>query len=305
MSAAEPTATGRRAGSAAARGSLGDDAGTRGGGWLTAMGGRLLLSEVGMLLRRRRNQLMLLALALIPTVIGIAVKATENSSSNASGLIGSIADNGIFVSFTALVVVIPIFLPMAISVVVGETVAGEAGSGTLRYLLSVPVGRTRLLAVKFLAVAVWCVLISAVVALAGLVVGFILFPAGRVTLLSGTQTSLIGGLGRLTVVVGYAALMMLAIAAVGLFISTLTEVPIAAMAATLGVAIIMQVLVAVPQLHALHPWLISNYLLGFSDVLRDPLSFTGLTHGVLAAIGYVGVFCSLAWARFTTKDITS
>jgi ABC-2 type transport system permease protein len=155
------------------------------------------------------------------------------------------------------------------------------------------------------AVGFWCLLISAVVAAAGLVIGFILFPAGRVTLLSGTQTSLIAGLGRLSVVVGYAALMMLAIAAVGLFISTLTEVPIAAMAATLGAAIVMQVLVAVPQLHALHPWLISDYLLGFADVLRDPLSFNGLTHGVLAALGYVAVFCSLAWARFTTKDITS
>jgi ABC-2 type transport system permease protein len=272
---------------------------------LALLGGRLLVSEILMVLRRRRNQLMLVALALIPIIIGIAVKATTHGGSSADGLIGNITDNGIFVSFTALVVVIPIFLPMAVAVVVGETIAGEAGAGTLRYLLTVPVGRTRLLAVKFLAVASWCALIAATVAGAGLVIGFILFPAGKVTLLSGTQTTLIGGLGRLLVVVGYAALMMIALAAVGLFISTLTEVPVAAMAASLGAAITMQVLVAVPQLHALRPWLISNYFLDFGDMLRDPLVFNGLTDGVLAALAYIVIFFALAWARFAGKDITS
>ncbi|MGX7677346.1 ABC transporter permease [Jatrophihabitans sp. DSM 45814] len=267
------------------------------------LGGRLLATEITLLLRRRRNQLILVALAAIPIIIGVAVKLTNDSGEG--GLIGNITDNGIFVSFTALVVVIPIFLPMAVSVVVGETIAGEAGSGTLRYLLTVPVGRTRLLVVKFLAVACWCLLIAGIVALAGLAIGFALFPAGKVILLSGTQTSLIGGLGRLVLVVGYAALMMLAVSAVGLFISTLTEVSIAAMAATLGVAITMQVLVAVPQLHALRPWLISNYFLDFDDVLRDPLTFGGLGRGAVAALAYIAIFFSLAWARFTSKDVTS
>jgi ABC-2 type transport system permease protein len=259
-----------------------------------------------MVLRRRRNQLILLALIAIPVVIGVAVKlTTEPGPGGPTGLIGDITNNGIFVSFTALVVVIPVFLPMAVSVVVGESIAGEASSGTLRYLLAVPVSRTRLLLVKFTAVAIWCLVISSVVALAGLVIGFALFPAGPVTLLSGTQTSLVGGIGRLALVVGYAALMMLAIAAIGLFISTLTEVPIAAMAAVLAVAILMQVLVAVPQLHVLRPWLISNYLLTFADVLRDPLSLAGLGSGIRLALGYTVLFWLLAWARFSTKDVSS
>jgi ABC-2 type transport system permease protein len=274
-------------------------------GPLPRLGGRLLLSEIGMVMRRRRNQLILVTLAAIPIIIGTAVKLAAPSGSDAGALIGNITHNGIFVSFTALVVVIPIFLPMAVAVVVGETVAGEANLGTLRYLLVVPVGRTRLLVTKFLAVGFWCLATALTVAIAGLAIGFALFPRGKVTLLSGTETSMLGGLGRLSVVVGYAALMMLAIAAMGLFISTLTEVPIAAMAATLAAAITMQVLVAVPQLHAVHPWLISRYLLAFGDVLRDPLSFAGLTHGCLAALAYVGVFFALAWARFTTKDVSS
>ncbi|HEX4729207.1 MAG TPA: ABC transporter permease [Jatrophihabitans sp.] len=265
---------------------------------------RLVTSEIGMLLRRRRNQLMLLVLAAIPIIIGVAVKLTT-SRGDAGGLIGNITDNGIFVAFTALVVVIPIFLPMAVSVVVGESIAGEAGSGTLRYLLVVPVSRTRLLVTKLIAVAVWCLLIVLVVVLAGLAIGFALFPAGQVTLFSGTQISLAAALGRLAIMVGYASLMMLAIAAVGLFISSLTEVPIAAMAAVLAAAIIMEVLIAVPQLHSIRPWLISGSFLSFADLLRDPLTLSGLQHGTWLALAYLVIFAALAWARFTTKDVSS
>jgi ABC-2 type transport system permease protein len=264
---------------------------------------RLVASEIGMVLRRRRNQLMLLLLAAIPIIIGVAVKLTTNGQ--AGGLIGNITDNGIFVAFTALVVVIPVFLPMAVSVVVGESIAGEAGSGTLRYLLVVPVSRTRLLVTKLIAVTVWCLLIVSVVVLAGLAIGFALFPAGQVTLFSGTQISLAAALGRLAIMVGYASLMMLAIAAIGLFISSLTEVPIAAMAAVLAAAIIMQVLVAVPQLHSIRPMLISGSFLSFADLLRDPLTLSGLRHGTLLALAYLVIFAALAWARFTTKDVSS
>ena len=45
-------------------------------------------------------------------------------------------------------------LPLVVAVVAGDSLAGEAGYGTLRYLLSCPAGRTRLLSVKY--VASWC-----------------------------------------------------------------------------------------------------------------------------------------------------
>ena len=48
----------------------------------------------------------------------------------------------------ALALVLPVFLPVAVAVVAGDAIAGEAASGTLRYLLARPVGRTRLLGAK-------------------------------------------------------------------------------------------------------------------------------------------------------------
>ncbi len=60
-----------------------------------------------------------------------------------------------FLTFVALSLLLILVLPVVVAVVSGDSVAGEAGYGTLRYLLAVPAGRTRLLAVKFAAIAVW------------------------------------------------------------------------------------------------------------------------------------------------------
>ena len=52
--------------------------------------------------------------------------------------IGRVTGNGLFLVFTALTVSLPFFLPLIIGVVAGDSIAGEAGLGTLRYLLTVP-----------------------------------------------------------------------------------------------------------------------------------------------------------------------
>ncbi len=65
-----------------------------------------------------------------------------------------LAGNGVFLTFIALSTLLILVLPVVVAVVAGDSVAGEAGYGTLRYLLAVPAGRTRLLAVKFAAIVV-------------------------------------------------------------------------------------------------------------------------------------------------------
>jgi ABC-2 type transport system permease protein len=267
---------------------------------------RLLRSELGMVFRRRRNQVVLAVLGAVPILIAVAVRLTSGPP-NGQGppFLDQIAGNGVFVAFTALTVVLPLFMPLAISVVSGDAVAGEASLGTLRYLLVVPVARTRLLLVKYAGVLAYCLAAAFGVAAVGAAIGLALFPVGPVTLLSGTQVPLIAGLGRLVLVALYVAASMAAVGAIGLFVSTLTESPVAAMATTTVLAIASQVVDSVPQLHAVHPWLFSHYWLDFGDLLRDPIATGGVLRGLLAAGLYVGVFGSLAWSRFAGKDVSS
>jgi len=260
-----------------------------------------------MVFRRRRNQVILATLAAVPVLIAVAVRlaAPPHDPSEGPPFLYAIAGNGVFVALTSLTVVLPLFLPLAVAVVSGDSVAGEASLGTLRYLLVVPVSRTRLLVVKYAGAVAYCVVAALTVGAVGAGIGALLFPVGPVTLLSGVQVPLATGLVRVALVAAYVAAMMAGLAMIGLFVSTLTESPIAAMATTAVLAVTSQVLDSVPQLSWLHPWLFSHYWLDFSDLLRDPISVDGPVRGLLVTFAYGLVFGTLAWSRMTTKDVSS
>jgi ABC-2 type transport system permease protein len=261
-------------------------------------------SEMWLVLRRRRNQILLAVLAVVPIFIGVAVRVSNPAGGDGPQFIGRVTGNGLFLVFTAITVAIPFFLPLIVAVVSGDSIAGEAGLGTLRYVLTVPVGRGRLLTVKTLAIATFTALSVILVAFIGLITGAVLFGLHALVLLSGDTVSLGNGLIRTLGVVAYVTIALFALAAGGLFISTLTENAIAAMAATVSIAIFSALLDAVPQLSAIHPALLTDHWLGFGELLRSSISWPDLGSWTGIHLGYAAVFLSLAWSRITTKDIT-
>ncbi|MEV8637722.1 ABC transporter permease [Streptosporangium sp. NPDC051023] len=269
---------------------------------------RLLASEVGLTFRRPRNIAMLAVLALIPVLIGVALRAFAGSGDGDGGgpaIFTRITGNGLFLTFAALSLLVQLLLPVAVAVVGGDSIAGEAGIGTLRYLLAAPAGRTRLLAVKYANAVVFCLAAVSVIALSALIAGLVLFPAGPITLLSGGTIPLVDGLLRIGLVVLYVTAGMAALAAVALAFSTLTEVAVGAIASTVVLVIVAQVLGVIPQLSVLQPYLLTHWWGGFDAVLRDPVATGDMGQGLLVFAAYIVVFGSVAWARFTGKDISS
>jgi ABC-2 type transport system permease protein len=249
---------------------------------------------------------MLGALAAVPILIAITVRVTRAGSGGAGpAFLDRIENNGLFTVFVALGVCVPLFLPLTIGVVAGDTVAGEASNGTLRYLLIAPASRVRLLAVKYVGAAVFSLAATLIVCIAGALIGLLLFPSGSVTLLSGTSVSIGDALLRSLLIALYVTVSLLGLSAIGLFVSTLTDVPVGAMAATIILAVASEVLDQLPQLDWLHPWLFSNYWLDFADMLRDPISWTNFGQNALLQAGYFIVFAALAFGRFSQKDILS
>ncbi|MFZ1287316.1 MAG: ABC transporter permease, partial [Candidatus Phosphoribacter sp.] len=96
-----------------------------------------------------------------------------------------------------------------------------------------------------------------------------------------------------------------ALAAVGLFVSTLTEQPMAATITVMIFVILSWVLEGIEQLSWLQPWLIVHEWMSFGDLLRDPINLDGAGRGLWVALAYALVFVSAAWARLAGKDITS
>ncbi|MFZ3559212.1 ABC transporter permease [Streptomyces sp. BH055] len=270
----------------------------------------LLRSELTVTLRRWRTLALLAVLAGVPVLIGVAVKIETSGDGAAGGgggpaFIAQITNNGLFLVFTALAATLPFFLPMSVGVVAGDAVAGEANAGTLRYLLVAPAGRTRLLLTKYATVLAFCLLATLVVAVSALLTGALLFPLGDVVTISGTRIGFGEGLWRAFLIALVVAASLVGIAAVGLFISTLTGSGIAAMATTVGLLITVQILDQIPQLHAIQPYLFSHQWLSFADLMRAPVYWDDVVENLELQALYAAVFGSAAWARFTTKDITA
>src|SRR3954465_13499010 len=262
----------------------------------------LFASELRLVFGRARTWALLAVLAAVPVMVGVAIRLS--SSTDAEGFLGAVAGNGLFLVVGSLGLSLPFFLPTAVTVISGESLAGEASLGTLRNLLTAPAGRSRLLAAKMVALAIFCLVATMTIWLSGLIVGFILFPVGDVLLLSGSTVSLGEGLLRALGIAVVISLSLLGLAGIGLFVSSLTSTPLAAMAATFGAFIVLGILTAIPQLHAIHPWLLMFRWQSFADLLRDPPYWHDIGLNLLVQAAYLVVFYTAAWARITSRDIT-
>jgi ABC-2 type transport system permease protein len=223
--------------------------------------------------------------------------------------LSAVLTDGTLFPLAALAIVLPLFMPVAVAVVAGDAVAGEAQAGTLRYVLTRPVGRTRLLVAKLVSVLAFVLLAVVVVAAVGYVVGRLLLGGGDaaalVTGVSGTSLTSAQIIERTLMSVVYVSLSMLGVAAMALLLSTFTDSPLGAALGALAFLIASTLLLTLDAASALQPYLPTRYWLSFVDLFRDPILWRDLVRGVLLQGVYVAVFLGAAWANFTTKDITS
>jgi ABC-2 type transport system permease protein len=210
-----------------------------------------------------------------------------------------------------------------VAVVAGDSIAGEAGSGMLRYLLARPVGRTRLLVAKLIALVAYT--LTAVIAVAGTsyLTGRLLFGAQPVavtsrgvtssaiaanmaaTSLSGTSLTPGDVLIRTVGAIAFITVSMLGVGAIALFLSTVTDSALGAALGALAALVTSQVLVALNAAASVSPYLPTRYWLAWIDFFREPILWRNIDRGFAVQGVYVVVLLAAAWANFATKDITS
>jgi len=269
----------------------------------------MIAVELIKMLIRPRTWMIIGMLVALPTLVAVLLAVTELGPRPGTGppFLSAVLSDGTLFPLAALGVVLPLFLPIAVAVLGGDAIAGESQTGTLRYLLVRPVGRTSLLLAKLVTVVAFVLLAVLVVAGVSYLEGRLLLgtaPAtGTVSLSGSTLTQ--QDLGwRTTLALGYVVICMLGVAAVALFLSTVTTSSIAAALGTVGVLIASTVLLGLDAAAALHPYLPTRYWLAFVDLFRDPIMWRDVQRGLVVQLSYLVVFTLAAWASFTTKDIT-
>ena len=282
--------------------------------------------ELVKLARRPRNWVSLALLCGLPVLVAVFVVVTHLVPPPGQGptLLSDVLSSGNLYPAAALAIVLPVFLPIAVAVVGGDSIAGEAGSGMLRYLLARPVGRARLLTAKLVALVVYVLTAVVLVAVTAYLTGIALFGAAPVTAptgggtlaapspvaaaatsLSGTAVTPAGLVLRIAGAVAFIAVSMLGVGAIALFLSTVTNSPLAAALGALAALITSQVLVTLNSANAVAPYLPTRYWLAWIDFFRQPILWRNIDRGLAVQAVYVVVFVAAAWAHFATKDVTS
>jgi ABC-2 type transport system permease protein len=266
--------------------------------------------ELRKLLRRPRTWIIILLIDALPTLVAVLLAVTDIGPRPGAGpaFLSAVLSNGRLFPAAALAIVLPLFLPVSVAVVAGDSVAGEAQAGTLRYLLARPVGRTRLLVAKLVAVLVFVLLAVVIVTVTAYFVGTHLFgdaPLGVTTTVSGTPLTPRQAVLRTLLAMLYVALSMLGVAAMALFLSTLTDSPLGAALGALAFLVTSSLLLTLDAAQALRPYLPTRYWLSFVDVFRQPILWRDLTRGVALQAVYLVVLLGAAWANFATKDVKS
>ena len=143
------------------------------------------------------------------------------------------------------------------------------------------------------------------VAVSAYVVGITLFGSAPVASTSGPEFTTSGAALRITLTVLYVGWLMVGVGAVTLFLSTVTDSPLAAALGAVGLLVASSVLVGLEASASVQPYLPTRYWLAFVDFFRDPVPTREIFRGVALQAVYVGVLLLAAWANFTTRDVTS
>ena len=303
----------------------------------------MITVELVKLLRRPRTWISVVLTCALPFMVAVFITITHlvPPPGQGSAFLSAVLQDGALYPAAALALVLPVFLPVAVAVVAGDSIAGEATGGTLRYLLVRPVGRTRLLVAKLVSVTVYVLLVVLAVTFTAYATGvFLLGPSvaaavgqapgvpggpaggavpglagqaptagqaagGAVTSLSGAPLSLLQLTERTAGAIAFITVSMLGVAAIALFLSTITDSALGSALGALAALVASEVLVTLNAATVVQPYLPTRYWLSFVDLYRDPILWSNVSRGIALQAVYLGVLLLAAWANFTTRDVTS
>jgi len=270
-----------------------------------------VIVELQRQLRRRRTVFGLLGIAAVPVLLAIAFVLSGDGGDGGgggggdpTGLFDLATASGLNFALMSTAATAPFLLLAVVALFTGDTVSSEASWGSLRYLLTRPVPRSRLLARKFAVGVLLSVVAALLVPLSGLIAGTLAFGWGDVQTPFG-MLSAGPALGRLLAIVAYLAWSSAWVAGIAFAWSTVTDAPVGAVAGTIVLVIVVQILDAITALGVLRTYLPVHELTAWVGLLAAPPQWGELTRGIVLQVPYLAGALGFAFWWFGRKDVLS
>jgi ABC-2 type transport system permease protein len=236
------------------------------------------------------------------------------------------AINGYFMCYIILNTLL-VQVPILVALIAGDAISGEANMGTLRLLLTKPIGRVQIILAKFLASVIFTVVLLLWMAVCALLLSLAIFGADDMTIfrVKGDESLIMviqkdDVLWRYFAAFGYATVALTVIAALALLLSVFAENSIGPIVASVCIVIVCTVVtnINVPIIDKnVKPWLFTSDLVGWKgffyiQVNEEQMPIKGslenwpaIRTGLLKLLLNIGVLLGAAVVAFKRKDVLS
>ena len=260
--------------------------------------------ELRKLVSQKRTYLGL-GLAVILPLIFVIVQSLQHrrDRGNENIFASQITHSGLATPVLMLLFLSVFMLPLIAALVAGDIVAAEDGNGTLKTLLTRSVDRGQVFAAKALAAMTYAtiaVFLSAAVATAA---GVAAWGFNSVITYSGTVVPASEGLLLVFAANAVYLIPLLAVASLGVLLSTVTRNSAAAVVGTVGLVILLFIIAQIPGLEGVKPYLLTEQFENWHGLLRTPTDWAPIAHSAWVCALY-GVPALIAgYLVFLRRDV--
>lgn len=247
----------------------------------------------------------LIALPLI-LVVAFALDRNPDPTPRAPRLVDLATSGAANFTIFALLVSAELLLFVVAALFAGDPVPAEASWSSLRYLLTAPVRRARLLTSKLVVGFAYVALALVILPLWTLLVGALSYGVDPLTLpVTGGELAWGTFLGRLAIALAYIFVAILPVGAISFWIGVRTDTPLAAVGGALVVLIVSGILDSIDALGHWRNALPGHYSRAWLDLLNTDVDWTAMRHGAAWSLLYAALFLALGYRRFRRQDIVS
>ena len=202
-----------------------------------------------------------------------------------------------------------IHIPILICLVTGDSIAGEASSGTLRLILQKPYSRTQIYLAKALSGFIYTISLIIFLALMTYVLGYFLFGSGDLIVLRRGVTVLSSDdvVWRFGLAFCSGTLSMLVVASLSMMISSFVNNAIGPIVGTISIIIGLNIIftLGAPLFKNLIPYIFTSHFIKWQYFFDFQIEINKLKLSVIVQLAYIIVFNTIGIFQFNRKDILS
>ncbi len=217
--------------------------------------------------------------------------------------------NGNLIAFIILQMLV-VHIPLLIALVTGDLISGEAAMGTIRMLASKPISRTKIVLSKFIAGAIYTLVITLWLGILSLVVSHVVFGAGDLMVLNSDGLVILPEsdiLWRFGLAFCVAYLSLLTVATLSICLSAFAENSIGPIVSTMAIIIIFTIIgsLDVSVFDTIKPYLFTTHMASWRSFFENPVPFDDIMNSIFILVTHIVLLVGITLFKFNRKDITS